>query len=87
MEEVSTAQTANIAINVGWVLTYLFPKDPYPSRSSRFDGRNIPSPGHRIIGENPFLGTYLDPWGELLRLFCFDNVIFKKNGLTILLIH
>ena len=37
-------------------------KNPDPSRSNRIDGRNIPSPGHRIgSGKSRILRTYLDP--------------------------
>ena len=33
------------------------PKNPNPFRSSRTDGRKIPSPGHRVfLGGIPFLG-------------------------------
>lgn len=40
----------------------LCPKNPDPSKSSRIDGHN-PIPGSWHYRGNPFVRTYLDPWG------------------------
>ena len=43
------------------------PKNPDPSRSSRIDGRKIPSRSNRIVGEIPFLGHTNGSLGVISR--------------------